>query len=62
VGAYIGSLFPGISTWKYIQHEPGVYPFQPAADLWRMGLVPIYDGKIWRLLAGTKAEIVWEGK
>jgi hypothetical protein len=62
VWAYIGSLFPGIKKWKHINHVPGVYPFQPAVDLWRSGLVPSYDGKTWRLHSGEKAEIVWEGK
>lgn len=59
---YIGSLFPGIKNWKHINHAPGVYPFQPAVDLWRSGLVPSYDDKTWRLHSGEKAEIVWEGK
>jgi hypothetical protein len=62
VWAYIGSLFPGIKNWKHIDHVPGVYPFQPAVDLWRSGLVPSYDGKTWRLHSGEKAEIVWDGK
>lgn len=60
VRAYIGSLFPCIEGWKYIDHAPGEYPYQPAADLWRAGLVPSYDGKAWRLHAGEKAEIVYE--
>jgi hypothetical protein len=59
---YIGSLFPGIKNWKNINHVPGVYPFQPAVDLWHSGLVPSYDGKTWRLHSGEKAEIVWKGK
>ena len=62
VGAYIGSLFPNITRWKYIAHEPGIYPFQSAANLWRRGLVPSYDGKQWRLHSGPTAEIVWEEK
>jgi hypothetical protein len=62
VGVYVGSLFPGIKKWKYIDHVPGVYPFQPAVDLWRSGLVPSFDGKTWRLHSGKKAEIVWEDK
>jgi hypothetical protein len=60
--AYIGSLFPGIKNWKYINHVPGVYPFQPAVDLWRSGLVPSFDGNTWRIHSGEKAEIVWKGK
>jgi len=72
VWAYVGSLFPNITRWKYagcftasggvIAHEPGIYPFQSAANLWRRGLVPSYDGKQWRLHSGPTAEIVWEEK
>jgi len=58
--AYIGSLFPGIQKWKYIDHEEGVYPFQASVDLWRRGLVPSYDGETWRLHSGKKPQIVWE--
>jgi hypothetical protein len=62
VRAYIGSLFPAITKWEYVNHNPGVYPFQPVVDLWRRGLVPSYDGQTWRLHSGPKAEIVWEEK
>jgi hypothetical protein len=60
VRAYAGSLFPSIKTWKHIDHKPGRYPFQPAADLWHAGVVPSHDGQKWRLHAGPEAEIVWE--
>ena len=60
VMAYIGSLFPGVEKWKYVDHEPGVYPFQPAVDLWHRGLITVFDGNIWRLYSGEKAEVVWE--
>ena len=59
VGAYIGSLFPNIKKWEYINHKKGIYPFQPAVDLWRMGLVPSFDGKIWRLHGGLNGEIIY---
>lgn len=59
-GAYISSLFPKIKKWKYIQHEEGVNPFQPCIDLWRAGLVPSFNGEIWRLLAGKDAEVVYK--
>jgi len=59
VWAYVGSLFNGIKTWKYVDHEPGVYPFQSGADLWRLGYVPSYDGTKWRLYAGPDMEVVW---
>ena len=62
VWAYISSLFPGIKTWKRIDHPKGENPFQPCIDLWHRGFVPSFDGKIWRLHAGEKAEIVWEGE
>ena len=59
VRAYIGSLCPNIQKWKYIDHEAGIYPFQPAVELWYRGLIPVFDGKKWTLLSGEKAEIVW---
>lgn len=62
VWAYIGSLFPAITKWEYVNHTPGVYPFQSAVDLWRRGLVPSYLGGVWRLHSGAQAEIVWEEK
>lgn len=61
--AYIGYLFsPVISDWKHVQHEPGTYPFQPAVDLWHQGLVPSFDGKLWRLHGHSDARILWEGE
>jgi len=60
VWAYIGGLFPSINIWKYKNHEQGQYPFQSAVNLWYRGLVPSFDGEIWRLHSGEKAEVVWE--
>jgi len=61
MGAYFGSIFsPCISKWKYIEHKKGVYPFQPAVDLWYLGLIPSFDGKIWRLHGGEKGKILWK--
>lgn len=57
--AYIGSMFPEISEWKHLDHEPGVYPFASAATLWRRGLVPSFNGKLWRLHSGKGMEVVW---
>jgi hypothetical protein len=56
----VGSLFTKIDKWKYIKHESGVYPFQPAVDLWKRGFIPSYDGKVWRLHQGKEAKIVYE--
>jgi hypothetical protein len=60
VWAYISSLFPNIKKWKYIEHKEGVNPFQSSIDLWHMGLVPSFDGEVWRLHKGEKAEVVLE--
>jgi len=59
VCAYVGNLFPNIVKWKYVDHEPGVYPFQPAVDLWHRGFVPSFDDKAWRLHSGKDATIVY---
>lgn len=48
--AYTGSLFP----------TRGTYPFQPAVDLWRQGIVPSFDGNTWRLHNGRDAKVVFE--
>jgi len=60
VEAYIGSLFPCIEQWEHVLHKPGKYPFQPAADLWRRGFVPTFDGEVWRLHSGEDAAVVYE--
>ncbi len=60
--SYFGALFPRVKKWWYVDHEPGSYPYQYGSDLWRLGLVPSYDGKKWRLHSGKNAEIVWEEK
>ena len=44
---YIG--IDWITEWEYIKHKKGEYPFQPYVDLWLRGLVPSFDGKVWRL-------------
>jgi len=63
VWAYVGWIFKDIiEKWEYIEHEKGEYPFQPAVDLWKMGLISSFDGKKWRLHGGKKAKILWEGK
>jgi hypothetical protein len=61
VWAYVGYLFsPIISEWKYIDHAEGTYPYQSAVDLWKDGFIPSFDGKIVRLHAGKKADIIYE--
>ena len=58
VWAYASSLFPNIKKWKGINHADGVNPFQSGIDLWMMGLIPSYDGKVWRLHKGEKMDVV----
>jgi hypothetical protein len=59
VEAYFGSFFV-LPQWKYVEHEKGVYPFQSVVDLWEQGLVPFFDGKIWRLSGGKNAKVLFE--
>lgn len=59
VFAYISSFFK-IETWDGVDHEAGINPFQCGVDLWNAGLVASFDGKKWRLHAGSKADIVYE--
>jgi len=59
VWGYIGSFFPKIKVWKYIECHLNIYPFQSAVDLWKMGLVPSFDGKLWRLHGGEKGKILY---
>jgi len=62
VGAYISSLFPNIIKWKYIDHKEKDNPFQSGIDLWKKGLVPSFDGSIWRLHGGKDAKILYKFK
>ena len=50
VGAYVSSFF----SIKY-EHD-----FSPAVKLWEAGLVPSFDGKVWRLHTGKDAHVVYE--
>ena len=62
VRAYTGSFFilPR-DAWKYTENiKTNEYPFLPLVKLWEMGLVPSFDGKIWRLHGGKDAAILWE--
>ena len=53
--AYIGSLFPNITTWEYLPNNPT--PWNSLRELWLSGRVPSFDGKVWRIHAGPKAEV-----
>jgi hypothetical protein len=52
------------SVWVYISSFFNIkykYDFSSAIKLWEKGLVPSFDGKIWRL-HGENGKIVWKGK
>src|ERR1035437_8147049 len=48
VWAYTGSFF-NIPVWKYTKNPKGKYPYQSLVTLWLTGLVPSFDGTMWRL-------------
>ena len=61
VWAYAVSFFSGVTNWEYTENL-GPNPWEPCQKLWGMGIVPSFDGKIWRLHSGPKADIIytWE--
>jgi hypothetical protein len=63
VRVYFGSFFKlPRKNWKYTDRIPSNgYPFQPAVDLWKMGLVASFDGKLCRLHGGKYAKVLWKG-
>ena len=63
VWAYIGSFYVlPRDTWKYTEYiKCDGYPFESAVKLWEMGLVPSFNGKIWRLHGGPDGKVLWEG-
>ena len=52
------SVWDSVSTYFDIKYK---YNFGVSQKLWERGFVPSFDGKKWRLHAGPKAKIVWEG-
>ena len=61
IWAYTTSFF-SLDEWQLNRKIVRENPFQPAIDLWEAGLVPSFDGEIWRLHAGKDAQIVYEMK
>jgi hypothetical protein len=59
VWAYIGSMFK-LNEWRYIKHKKNEYPFECLVQLWENGLVPSFDGKIYRLHGGKDTRILFE--
>jgi hypothetical protein len=50
IAGYVASFFPQVPNDE----------FKPAAELWKRGFVPSYDGTTWRLHAGKDAKIICE--
>ena len=54
----------GDSVWTYtatyfdIKYKVNI---NPSNDLWNKGLVPSFDGKLWRL-HGKEGKVIWKGK
>ena len=72
VGASVGAIVWD-SVWDSVWASVGAYcsdfmdvkykyDFSPAIKLWKKGLVPNFDGKLWRLHGGKYAKVLWEGK
>ena len=59
VRAYTSSFFNLDGKWQSFENAKG-NPFQCSIDLWEKGLVPSFDGKIWRL--HSKNCVVYESK
>ena len=52
------------SVWAYASSFfdiDGRYDFSSSIKLWEMGLVPGFDGEVWRLHGGPDAEVLWQG-
>ena len=60
VRAYVGYLFQGIKTWKYVEHVPGVYPFQSAVNLWYRGFIAVRIGDKWGLYSSKLKEVIFK--
>ena len=59
VRAYISSFFV-LDEWQLNGKIVRENPFQPAIDLWEVGLVPSFDGELWRLHSGKGARVVYK--
>ena len=58
VGASVwASVWAYVSTFFAIDHK---HDYSSAMKLWEAGLVPSFDGTMWRLHSGTNADIVYE--
>jgi hypothetical protein len=58
IWAYTGSFFK-LPRWEYAKHSQGEYPYASAVKLWELGLVPSFDGEVWRLHGHKNARVVF---
>ena len=52
------------SVWAYVSSYFSIdykFDFSSAIKLWEKGIVPSFDGKVWRL-HGKDGKVIWEGK
>jgi len=52
-----------VSVWAYFSSFFAIeykFDFSSAVKLWEVGLVPSFDGKVWRLHSGKDAKIIYE--
>jgi len=62
IDAYAGSLFTDPNRYKGREKRPFVYKFISGVYLWERGLIPSFDGKVWRLHSGKECKIVYSEK
>ena len=62
IGLIYGNLFM-LHHGKSLQNVVFGYAFRVSCiiKLWKRGIIPSFDGKIWKLHSGEKAIIIWKG-
>lgn len=60
MSAFVAGYFINIKKWKYYEGGMEGYPYRSGAELWAHGLIPSFDGKVWRLSSGEDAVVVLE--
>ena len=61
---HIGLVRKWASVWAYVSSFFTIvyeHDFSSINALWEQGLVPSFDGKVWRLHGGKDAKVLWEG-
>ena len=58
-GSIWSSIWAYVSSFFSIQYE---HDFSSCIKLWEKGLIPSFDGSVWRLHGYPEGKIIWEGK